>query len=59
MSKEHVWADWLRNYIPKNMPSYSSLSAVTYATHTEFKKQTISGDIRSRWFVNDTAIMDG
>jgi len=48
MSREHVWADWLRNYIPKNMPSYSSLSAVAYPKHTEFKKQRISGDIRSR-----------
>jgi hypothetical protein len=48
MSKEHVWADWLRNYIPKNMPSYSSLSAVAYPTQTEFTKQKISGDIQSR-----------
>jgi hypothetical protein len=48
MSRGHVWADWLRHYIPKNMPSYSSLSAVAYPTHTEFKKKTISGDIQSR-----------
>jgi hypothetical protein len=48
MSREHVWADWLRHYIPKNMPSYSSLSAVAYPTHTEFKKKKNSGDIQSR-----------
>ena len=48
MSREHVWADWLRNYIPKNMSCYSSLLAVAYPTHTEFKKQKISGDIQGR-----------
>jgi hypothetical protein len=48
LSKEHVWADWLKNRIPKNMPSYSSLSAIAYPTHTEFKRQKISGDIQSR-----------
>jgi hypothetical protein len=48
MSREHVWADWLRNHIPKNAPSYSSLSAIAYPTHTEFKRSKISGDIQNR-----------
>jgi hypothetical protein len=28
--REHVWVDWLKAYIPKNTPYYSSLSAVVH-----------------------------
>ena len=48
LSREHVWADWLKQYIPKNASYHSSLSATAHPTYTEFKRRKISGDIQSR-----------
>ena len=48
LSREHVWADWLKHYIPKNAPFHSSLAAVAHPTHTEFKRSKVSGDIQNR-----------
>jgi hypothetical protein len=48
LTKEHVWADWLKGYIPKDMTDYSSLSATVHETHAEFGHQKHGGDLRSR-----------
>jgi hypothetical protein len=48
MSREHIWADWLKKYIPKDMTDYRSLSATTHETHTEFTHKKHGGDLRSR-----------
>jgi hypothetical protein len=48
LTHEHVWADWLKRYIPKDMPEYTSLSAIVHPTHSELKRKKHSGDIQSR-----------
>ena len=48
LTKEHVWADWLKRYIPKTEVSYTSLSATLHPTHSEFKRKKVGGDLRSR-----------
>jgi hypothetical protein len=48
LTKEHVWADWLKGYIPKDMTDYSSLSATVHETHAEFGHKKHGGDLRSR-----------
>src|SRR6266566_295420 len=30
LTKEHIWADWLKKFIPKNMKQYTSLSATIH-----------------------------
>jgi hypothetical protein len=48
LSREHIWADWLKRYIPKNMTNYDSLSATVHETHAEFRHRRHGGDLRSR-----------
>jgi hypothetical protein len=48
LSKEHIWADWLKRYIPKDMTNYSSLSATVHETYAEFRHKKHGGDLRSR-----------
>jgi hypothetical protein len=48
LSKEHVWADWLKAYIPKDMAEHSSMSALLHPTHADRKTKKIAGDPRSR-----------
>ena len=47
-TREHVWADWLKQYIPKTSVNYSYLSATSHKTHTEYTRKTVGGDLRSR-----------
>lgn len=48
LTREHVWADWLKKYIPKDMTDHSSLFAVVHPTHSDAKRRKQPGDIRSR-----------
>src|SRR5437588_2354842 len=48
LTREHLWADWVKKYIPKDMKNYSSLFAVVHPTHSEPRRKEQSGDIRSR-----------
>ena len=43
MTEEHIWADWLRQYIPRDMPRHKLVSAVV---HSDLSKNTV--DIRKR-----------
>jgi len=49
LTKEHIWPDWLKNYIPKDMPNY--LAAKTIESFEKASEQTvkrIGGDPHSR-----------
>jgi hypothetical protein len=48
LTREHVWADWLRRFIPKTEASYSRFMATAHPTHTDFKCKKVSGDLRSQ-----------
>jgi len=47
LTREHIWADWLKQYIPRTMSSYESYSAIQHRTHIEENIQKISGDPHS------------
>jgi hypothetical protein len=48
LTREHVWADWLKRFIPKTAANYSRFVATAHPTHTEFKRKMVSGDLRSQ-----------
>jgi hypothetical protein len=48
LTHEHVWADWLKNYIPKDMTEHNSLAVTVYPTHSDLRRKKRSGDLRSR-----------
>lgn len=48
LTREHVWPDWLKKYVPKDMAEHSSLSATVHRTHSEIIRKKRSGDLRSR-----------
>jgi hypothetical protein len=48
LSREHVWPDWLKDYIPKIMTGYTSLSATIHERYSEPRREKGSGDLRSR-----------
>jgi hypothetical protein len=48
LTKEHVWPDWLKNYIPKDMREHTSLSVTVHPTHSDPQRKKRSGDLRSR-----------
>ena len=50
MSDEHIWADWLREYIPRNMPRHKFVSAVVYpdTAKNSYKVTRREGDPHSR-----------
>lgn len=48
LTHEHVWADWLKKYVPKDMVEHSSLFAVVHPTHSEPRRKKRSGDLQSR-----------
>jgi hypothetical protein len=47
-SKEHIIADWLKNFIPKTNLNYESLKGTVHTTHTDEKLKTRGGDFYSR-----------
>jgi hypothetical protein len=48
LTREHIWADWLKPYIAKDMPKHSRARAVIHKTHTESAVKLQPGDPRSR-----------
>jgi hypothetical protein len=48
-TREHIWADWLAQYIPKTMPKHSSASSIVNADRSVSKTSRLwGGDPRSR-----------
>lgn len=48
LTREHVWADWLKKYVPKDMPEHTALFAIVHPTHSEPSRRKRSGDLQSR-----------
>jgi hypothetical protein len=48
LTKEHTWADWLRNYLPKGEDSHSFFSGIVHPTHMESSVKKRQGSARSR-----------
>jgi hypothetical protein len=48
LTHEHVWADWLKKFIPKDMVEHDSLFAIVHTTHSEPRRKKRAGDLRSR-----------
>jgi hypothetical protein len=49
LTKEHIWADWLRAYIPKNMPHHHSARSILNSDQSvEQVRKKQPGDPRSR-----------
>jgi hypothetical protein len=48
LSGEHIWADWLKKYIPKDMVNHTSAQIRKYADREEQTVKTHGGDLRSR-----------
>lgn len=48
LTGEHIWADWLKNYIPREMESYSKASSIIHADRTVAHVKKQGGDPHSR-----------
>jgi hypothetical protein len=48
LTREHMWADWLRNYIPRSMPEHTEGSTILYPTIAETSQRRRTGDPHSR-----------
>jgi hypothetical protein len=48
LTHEHVWADWLKKYVPKDMTEHTEHFAVVGPTHSEPRRKKVSGDLQSR-----------
>jgi hypothetical protein len=48
LTKEHMWPDWLRNYIPRNQDEHQISSTLTRVNGDEVSYQRRSGDPHSR-----------
>jgi hypothetical protein len=48
LTHEHMYPNWLRNYIPRVIKNYTSMSAVIHPTHSEPRRRTIAGDPHSK-----------
>jgi hypothetical protein len=47
LTKEHIWPDWLRDYIPRQIQKSHFKSAVFHRTHTEERTYAKPGDPHS------------
>jgi hypothetical protein len=48
-TREHIWADWLKAFIPKDLPKHSSVSSILNPDRTIDKSSQVwGGDVRSR-----------
>jgi len=47
VTKEHMWANWLKPYLPRAMLNYESYSEMIYPTHSEIKITKKAGDPQS------------
>lgn len=48
LSKEHVWDNWMKQYIPRDLPTTETYSAIVHQTHKESKAYSQPGDPHSR-----------
>ena len=48
LSHEHVWDKWMKQYIPRDLPTTETYSAIVHQTHKESKAYSQSGDPHSR-----------
>ena len=48
LSREHVWPQWLDQYVPKNMTEYFAGETTAHPTFEENKRKKWGGDPRSR-----------
>jgi hypothetical protein len=48
LTREHIWADWLKHYLPRDRLNHEHMSAVVLPRHTKREVKRISGDPRSR-----------
>jgi len=48
ITREHIWADWLKAYIKKDKTSYTHRVAVIHPSHIDESIKKIDGDPRSR-----------
>lgn len=47
VTKEHMWPDWLRNYIPRTKSSFYSQSGILFRSSADTKTRRHSGDPHS------------
>ena len=47
LSREHVWADWLKTYIKKDALNHRRMDATLHPTISEYERRKVSGDLRS------------
>lgn len=47
ITKEHMWPDWLRNYIPRTKTQFHSQKAIVFRASTQAKTTTHTGDPHS------------
>lgn len=47
VTKEHMWAEWLRNYIPRTRINFHSRSAIVFRSGTQARTRLHSGDPHS------------
>lgn len=47
LTKEHIWADWLEPYVPRDMDGYSVLRAVAHLDRSQFEASERGGDIHN------------
>lgn len=48
ITREHIWADWLKAYIKRDQNSYTHRIATIHPSHVEEQVKKIDGDPRSR-----------
>ncbi len=48
LTREHMWADWLRDYIPRMMPDHTIGSTTIFPTHQKHTVKRRIGDPHSR-----------
>jgi hypothetical protein len=48
LTHEHVWPDWLKNYVPEDMAEHTEHFAIVHPTHSEPSRKKRSGDLQSR-----------
>ena len=48
LTREHIWADWLKAYIARDMVKHSRAKAIIHKTHTDGGVRYQAGDPRSR-----------
>ena len=48
LTREHIWADWLKAYVPRDIVNHNRFKAVIHKDRTDTSSKHQSGDPRSR-----------